>query len=196
MKQAVLTMLIVGAFVANSTCAEAESDNPFGFETHTHPLEYEYCQRVEREHEFARDLYECRSAPRMHPDLQNIHLNFVEGVGLCFIRAGSFDNIIFDKKLKDLIDGFKDQIVQKYGPPTSQLKEVDPAYFIGDEEFDLVGEKKAYRYDWEQQAGFRGRGDVAGISVARLSGKAIIVFDLKTSEACRQKMDEHRSRAF
>ena len=47
-----------------------------------------------------------------------IRLKFIEDVGLCFIRANSGDFVYLGKELRDLIDGFKDQIANKYGPPT------------------------------------------------------------------------------
>ena len=63
----------------------ADSGNPFGFETNTHPLEYAYCKKkagLFREHG-----YKCSSAPRPHPDLRSYQLLFVEKVGLCYIAA-------------------------------------------------------------------------------------------------------------
>lgn len=193
MKQ-VIIIAMIGLLFVGSSIVRAESGNPFGFETQTHPLQYEYCKKEEAEG-FLRDhfLYECRSAPRMHPDIATIWLRFVEDAGLCFIRARSGDFVIFGKELRDLIEGLKDQIVNKYGPPTSELKEVDP-----EKEDGLVIGDGEYRYDWNPKEGFRGLGDVVSISVARgrRTGFVFIDFELKTSEACQKKEDELRAHAF
>lgn len=180
-----LTLLFLG-----SCNVRAESDNPFGFETQTHPLQYEYCKKEETDFLHEPFLHECQSAPRMHPDIKTIYLKFVEGVGLCFIRANSGDFIGFGKELGGLIDSFKDQIANKYGSPTSELKEIDP------EKEETVFGGKEYRYEWNPNEGFSGLGAVASISVKRLLGMAIIFFELETSEACQKKEDELRNRAF
>ena len=190
---------MIGLLFMGSSNVRADNGNPFGFETQTHPLQYEYCKKTEAEYGGREPfLYECRSAPRVHPDIERISLKFVEDVGLCFIRAASPDYALFDKRLKDLIDGFKDQIVKKYGPPTSELKEVDPQFLVTEKEYRLITGDEKYRYDWEQKSGFSGLGDVARISVERgfQSGRAFIFFELKTSEACQKKEDELRFHAF
>ena len=65
----------------------ADSGNPFGFETNTHPSEYEYCQKETGF--FPNHGYKCSSAPppRPHPDILEYELLFVEQVGLCYISA-------------------------------------------------------------------------------------------------------------
>lgn len=194
MKRAAIAIL-AGVLCSGSPTVQADSPNPFGFETNTHPLEYEYCKKKEEQYfQYIHFLYECRSAPRMHPDIKIIYLKFVEGVGLCFIRAHSRATLVFGKELGNLIDGLKDQIVNKYGPPTSELKEVDL-----EEETTLIGDKE-YRYDWNSKEGFRGLGEVVSISVTgehiRFGFRALIDFELKTSEACQKKEDELRNHAF
>ena len=83
MKRAVIMLLIINVLFTGISGARADSENPFGFETNTHPLEYEYCKK---ETELFRNHgYKCNSAPRPHPDLQEYKLQFVEQVGLCFI---------------------------------------------------------------------------------------------------------------
>ena len=85
MNHAVNLLLMLAVFFTGSLPAQAESDNPFGFETQTHPLQYEYCKKAPglfRDHG-----YKCSSAPRPHPDLQEYMLQFVEDVGLCSISA-------------------------------------------------------------------------------------------------------------
>ena len=82
-------LLIFGlAFVvAGVGSARAASENPFGFETHKHPLEYEYCKR-ERDKEivfFRSHGYLCSSAPRPHPDFHRYWVMYVEEVGVCII---------------------------------------------------------------------------------------------------------------
>ncbi len=67
--------------------ARADSANPFGFMTNTHPLEYEYCKKEPGL--FRNHGYKCSSAPRPHPDLLEYRLFFVEKVGVCYIEASS-----------------------------------------------------------------------------------------------------------
>lgn len=45
MKQAAIILIVLGNLIAGSPSAQADSGNPFGFETQTHPLKYEYCQK-------------------------------------------------------------------------------------------------------------------------------------------------------
>ena len=85
MKQAAIILVLFGVSMAGDPDTWADSGNPFGFGTNTHPSEYEYCKKEPgwyREHG-----YSCSSAPRPHPDLRSYHLMFVEGVGLCYIEA-------------------------------------------------------------------------------------------------------------
>ena len=87
MKTICIVMALSLAFLTGISGAEADSENPFGFETHTHPLEYKFCKK---EHGLFREHgYKCNSAPRPHPDLQEYKLQFVEQVGLCFIEASN-----------------------------------------------------------------------------------------------------------
>ena len=85
MKQAAIVLVLFGVSMTGDPDAWADSGNPFGFGTNTHPLEYEYCKKepgLFRDHG-----YKCSSAPRPHPDLQEYELQFVEQVGLCFLLA-------------------------------------------------------------------------------------------------------------
>ncbi|MCY4133108.1 MAG: hypothetical protein OXF39_10775 [Nitrospira sp.] len=45
MKQTTIILIALGTFITGNPSARAESDNPFGFETNKHPLEYEYCKK-------------------------------------------------------------------------------------------------------------------------------------------------------
>ena len=89
MKQTVIILLVLGTFIAGNPSARADSENPFGFETNTHPLEYEYCKRNPGHFSFRGHGYTCSSAPRPHPDLQEYQLQFVKDVGLCVIVASA-----------------------------------------------------------------------------------------------------------
>ena len=135
MKQATIMLIVFGAIFTGCLSTEAESENPFGFETNKHPLEYEYCKKepgIFRGHG-----YRCSSAPRPHPDLEWYALQFVEDVGLCLIngigRAFIADPIIGDflpakQSTMDNPGNFERvyrQIVKKYGSPTSPQVESD-----------------------------------------------------------------------
>ena len=188
MKQ-VVVIAIIGLLFMGSPSVRAESENPFGFETNKHPLTYEYCKKMETTSFKLGYEYECSSAPRKHPDIRRIHLHFVEDVGLCSIKAMSFDFLGDDRR--DPVDSFKDRVAQKYGPPTSKTEEGDLK--------DPFSSNVKYRYDWDQRAGFSGLGDVVSIHVVlfpHVSMTVQVIFELNTREACDKKEDEMRTIAF
>ena len=138
-------LVMLGALFTGSLSAWADSGNPFGFETKTHPQEYEYCKKepgLFRDHG-----YKCSSAPRPHPDLEEYALQFVEDVGLCSITALS--NAFLQGYTADAkFEMFKDQISKKYGPPTSKA----------------VTTNEPVNH-WSPKAGFGGLGDVKEIEI-------------------------------
>ena len=85
MKHAAIILVLFGVFMTGSPGTWADSGNPFGFGTNTHPSEYEYCQKETGL--FRNHGYKCSSAPRPHPDILEYELGFVEQVGLCYISA-------------------------------------------------------------------------------------------------------------
>ena len=184
MKQTIIPVMIV-LLSMGSPGVRAESGNPFGFETMTHPLEYEYCEKAELKIGKSHYLYLCNSAPRMHPDIERIYLHFVEDVGLCYISSFSFETSP-QGELHGLIDRFKEQLAHKYGPPTSKLEEVNAEY---------PSLSKKYRYDWDKEEGFNGFGDIETIWVEQYRQRAKIFFGMQ-KEGCNKKINEHRSRAF
>ena len=199
MKQATV-IAVIGLLCLGSSCVWAESQNPFGFETNTHPLEYEYCKKYSEVSEFfdSHFEYQCGSAPRMHPDIETFYLEFVEDVGLCSIKARSFDFVgdldFTGDSRRDRVDSFKDQVAQKYGPPTNKTEEGDL-----NDHFPLKGNGIKYRYDWDQRAGFSGLGNVSNIHVilfASYPDTVLVNFELNTREACDKKVDEMRTTAF
>ena len=179
MKQATI-IAVIGLLCMGSPSVWAESENPFGFETNTHPLEYGYCKRWEFKRDASRFWYQCSSAPRMHPDIDYIFLKFVEDVGPCRISAYSFRS---SKKIEDRVDLFKDQIVQKYGHPTQKTED-----------------ESDYGYDWDPEAGYSGLGNIKAIQVKESyrdgANRVIVIFWLKADKACQEKIDEHRASAF
>lgn len=122
MKPACICMVLSLAFLTGISCAEAESDNPFGFETDTHPLKYEYCKK---EHGLFRDHgYKCNSAPRSHPDLHEYRLLFVETVGLCSVGASTEPGAFFPVFERD--GGYVD--IGSYQPRDRVLKQQMKTY--------------------------------------------------------------------
>ena len=111
MKQATIMLIALGTFITGNPSASADSENPFGFETNKHPLEYEYCKKEPGL--FRGHGYKCSSAPRLHPDLEEYALQFVEDVGLCSIVAAREDRFIGTEM-------FHLQIAKKYGLPTTR----------------------------------------------------------------------------
>ena len=87
MKLTTIVLVLFVVLMTGSLSTRADSGNPFGFETNTHPLEHAYCKK---EHGLFRDHgYKCNSAPRPHPDLHEYRLLFVEKVGLCYVAAST-----------------------------------------------------------------------------------------------------------
>ncbi len=184
MKQTAIMLVVLGTFITGNPSVQAESENPFGFETQTHPLKYEYCQKDKdpqnsalRGHE-----YKCSSAPRTHPDFQEYFLTFVEDVGLCSIMANS-NHFFLREKLRNF-ERFKDQIAQKYGPPTSKTERGEP------------------QYNWWPQGGFNGLGNVESIELfgdifsEGRKIRASVSFTFATSDACQKEIDDKADRAF
>ena len=182
MKQAAIVLVLFGVLMTGSLGARADSGNPFGFETNTHPLEYEYCKKEPGR--FRGHGYRCSSAPRPPPDPQEYGLQFVEDVGLCMIVGGSRKLRLPGLDHNNMVQLFKDKIVQKYGPPT---KEEIP---------DLKGAYDHHIY-WNSNAGYKGLGDVKGIQLdLELNYHMRIRFWLVTFDTCWQKIEEKSDRAF
>ncbi len=182
MKLATIVLVLFVVLMTGSLSTRADSGNPFGFETNTHPLEYEYCKKdKDSKHAGLRGYgYQCSSAPRPHPDFQKYALAFVEDVGLCRIFATG--NVFpFDKKLPEL-EKVKDQIAEKYGPFTSQ----------SGQDYEPV-------YHWSSEEGFNGLGDVKAIQLSsNRSGntlKVFVVFALRENQ-CQTAIDDKAKRAF
>ncbi len=182
MQPTLIILLMLGTFFTGSLGARADSGNPFGFETNKHPLEYEYCKRREdkiREGFIIRSpyVYACSSAPRPHPDiLGQYSLFFIEGIGLCRIRAKSFPSS--GEKEKSL-ENFKLQIAKKYGPPTGESEST-----------------WGLDYFWRPEKGFNGLGDVEVIELSLSYDYVSITFDLVSMDRCQKKLDDDRYLAF
>ena len=132
MKQAAIILVLFGISMAGDPDTWADSGNPFGFETHTHPLEYEFCKK---EHGIFRDHgYKCNSAPRSHPDLHEYRLFFVEKVGLCYVEASTKPGVSHAGFKKD--GGYVD--IGSYHPRDRVLKQQMKTYLeeIGVEKND------------------------------------------------------------
>ena len=201
MKQAAIMLVVLGALIAGSLNARADSGNPFGFETNKHPLEYEYCKKEPGS--FRGHGYTCSSAPRPHPDLKRYSLQFVEDVGLCGIEA-YLDEVPL-RAIENRIELFKNQIAKKYGPAATPTEEESRNPKTG---FDF----RLFRYYWASKGGFKGLGDIKEIQIRaynadydptldfltgdRNKNWVTISFWLVTSDACLKKIDEKADHAF
>ena len=180
MKLATIVLVLFVVLMTGSLSTRADSGNPFGFETNTHPLKYEYCKEdKDPKHSGLRNHgYQCSSAPRPHPDFQNYALEFVEDVGLCRIFATS--NVFVWEK--NLLEEVKKQIAEKYGPPTSKS-----------------GQNYEPIYHWSSEEGFNGLGDVKAIRLsANRSGNTLelfVKFALRASQ-CQKVLDDKAKSAF
>lgn len=182
MKQATVVLVLFGILMTGSFGAWAASGNPFGFETDTHPLKYEYCKRDrDRKSSYLRGHgYVCSSAPRPHPDFHDYVLEFVEDVGLCRIFVNS-NYFLWDKEFLKF-EIVKGQVTKKYGPYTSKS-----------------GTDYKRVYHWSVDEGFEGVGDVTALRLsAYKEGNAlafIMTFGLRTSQ-CKKAIDDKADRAF
>ena len=199
MKQTTIMLVMFGALITGSLNALAESGNPFAFETNKHPLEYDYCKKVdldaiETHSDFDHYSYECSSAPKIHPDVGNYYLTFVEDIGLCFIGANSFgfrdfgntkENMFFGNTEENMFEEFKLQLAKKYGLPARK------------NDRNAAG---SYRYDWDQEAGFKGLGDVRTIWLKMRAHEGYyyveVGFQLVTFDACQNKVQDMKFSAF
>ena len=176
MKQTAIILVVLGTFITGNPSASADSGNPFGFETDKHPLKYEYCKKepgLYRGHG-----YECSSAPRPHPDFKEYALQFVEGIGLCFIAA------VHPNFSYDTLQIFKDQIAKKYESPTG-VRYANP-----DNSYPL-------EYAWGPKSGFKGLGDIKAINLKSDGGtNTVLYFWLVTDDACQKEIDDKADRAF
>ena len=183
MKWATIAIL-AGLFCLSSPKVQARSDNPFGFETNTHPLEYEYCKKepsVDRGHG-----YKCSSAPRPHPDLEAYGLMFVEEVGLCYIGA-----VTKVERSLTRFAMFQTQIAKKYGPPTYVKKNGGKMRGKNVQEGLPTGESR-----WEPRAGFIGVGDIHAIRLVLDHKRILVSFWLVTFDKCEKAIDQKRAEAF
>ena len=183
-------LLILFVIFMGSGSAWAASDNPFGFETHKHPLDYEYCKADLDS--FRGHGYECRTAPRPHPDLAVYRPKFVDGVGLCAIMAS--DNKLSKSAIQNLRTALTGQISRKYGPAT-----------VPDGEFeDRDAAGTVTKYVWLPPDGVEGVGDVDEIRLyvyesmyeAQNENWVIVNVFLNTNPTCETRIDEKAERAF
>ena len=186
MKQTTIVVVVLAFLVIGSPSTRADSGNPFGFATNKHPLAYGYCKKVPKfltHHE-----YRCSSAPRPHPDFESYTLQFVEGVGLCRIQAGS-TNFQTEMGFNHAIEMLKSQIAVKYGLPTKDTKQ-------GSENLPVR------HLHWSPEAGFNGLGEVKAIelkaheSMEALLNNVTVSFSLVTSDTCQEEINRRGARSF
>lgn len=193
MKPAVMIGVVLVAVFTGSVGQGAESQNPFGFETQTHPLQHSYCRKADnpiRDHH----LYICTSAPRAHPDFFRYDLNFLEGVGLCDISSFTYGRYLplRDTRLDNFMEKLKKQLSKKYGSGRPDKSS---------------GKKRVYI--WDKKAGFNGVGNVeqirmqpwaqthsAGTKSAYTAMGVNVYFHLKTMTLCEEKLYNQGSQAF
>ena len=182
MKQAAIVLVLFGVLMTASLGAWADSGNPFGFDTKTHPRTYAYCkQNQDKDLWFEHYGYICTSAPRPHPDFRTYVLVFIEPSGLCEMTAFSDP-----QKELALVERYRVQIAGKYGPPTSSSRVA---------ENNLV-------YSWSSGEGFQGVGPIADIKFTiiqhgifiRTSVHGVVRFWFRTS--CQQALIDQADRAF
>lgn len=201
MKQVTILPVVLAALFTGSLNAWAESENPFGFETNKHPLEYDYCKKEPGL--FRGHGYKCSSAPRPHPDLEEYALQFVEDVGVCGIEA-YLDDVPL-RAIEKRIELFKNQIAKKYGPAAIPTEEENRDTVTG---FNW----QILRYYWNSNGGFKGLGDVKRIQIRAYSTDkdptyellkddpnknwVTITFELVTLDACLKQINDKADHAF
>lgn len=194
---------ILAVLLTGSLPAQAESDNPFGFETNKDPGEYEYCEKQPPGHAYRNHGYSCTTAPRPHPDFKWYHLQFVKEVGLCRIQAGT-DAIDLEMEIP-----VKDQIMAKYGSPTKEPKQEEekpiqeePAFSEEKYAIPEIAKPQTRRFKWSSEEGFQGVGDVKALAFEFHVGYGghnnhmFATFWLVTFDECVKAIDDKARRAF
>ena len=165
------------------------SDNPFGFGTQTHPLDYENCRSMSKQYGgqgYRGDAYECESAPRPHPDLTEYWLEFVEGVGVCAIEGRADE--LRSEQASDLEIRLIAQIKAKYGlgdPQTADIRQPSRREFLG-------------TYVWVKPTGASGWMTVTKIELTASRSEEYAIprswvtvrMQLETAEACQTRLDK------
>ena len=191
-----LILWMVYAALMGSGLAWAASDNPFGFETQTHPRKYDYCEHDSEL--FHGHGFTCTSAPRPHPKLPHYVVQFVDGVGLCTIEA-VVDSLPWPE-VTDLEKMFARQIANKYGPHRPE-----PDIRLRQKKTKRGGTGYLNVYRWVKPAGTPGWGEVAQIDLLVFEtdptgnqAKSWVAVHVKlgTAEACETRIQEDAERAF
>lgn len=180
-----LTMVVCVLMILSVSPVVAETQNPFGFDSQVHPLQYEYCKNDDRMFRQGRGYFVCQSAPRPHPTFRTYTVQFVHGVGLCRIEA-MMDTFFMRNDIKQIAD----QIARKYGAPTD-LKEVSDA-------------PAKVQYSWKQKDGFPSAGNVTTITLhgieldntKEMNTWIEVDFSLKSKKHCLAALIEQAIHAF
>ena len=183
---AVLVLFLIGCAENRGTHkVQIDSENPFGFATTVHPSTYDYCDEHERSESM--EYYICTSAPRPHLRLEGYALLFMKDVGLCFIKAHS-------EKRDDAgllsVERFKNQISNKYGPPSPISDEMIYQGIVG----------RITKYQWFPNDETPGTRDVSAIEIAVDADSPPswieIVFYFGDLKTCMTELDKIEGAAF
>lgn len=147
---------------------ETESNIPFGFKEHSPPTGCRESDAPPYRH------YSCAEAPRVHPDIRRYHLYYMNGLGLCFLVADSWN--VPAPKFLSLVTRIASQLSEKYGPPDLKPEKWEPQFYM-----------------WKQ---LDGAVEEIRLSPAKdkIGWAAVLHFLLRTP--CDQKLDERGRDAF
>ena len=203
-------MKIIHAFIVAFTSAlvtvtlnpaTAAENNPFGLDLDKHPTEYGCTQSQKNQY-----WYSCTTVPKPHPEFEFYELQYVDGVGICYVSAigKTIRNDSYGITTKKRVDAIARQLKQKYGAETSKSAFLR-SHSIWDDPNDwmmgvLKGDR-AYQYWWGADEGFKPVGEVIelGISakaVASDAGYVKVGFAFKRKPACDAIIDKAGQDAF
>ncbi|MGR3914874.1 MAG: hypothetical protein OD918_10265 [Gammaproteobacteria bacterium] len=196
-----LIAAFIGVLVAVtlSPVIAAES-NPFGLGLDKHPTAYG-CTQLQT----SKYWYQCKTVPKPHPEFESYAVQYVEGVGICYVNAigKTIRNDSFGFTTKTRVDAIALQLRKKYGHETSKLDRVFPSSIWDDPDDWMMGIRKGerfYAYVWGDR-GFKPVGEVAKIGVlakaaASDAGYVRVEFAFKREPQCDAIIEKAGQDAF
>lgn len=120
---------------------------PFGFELDSFNPESYDCAQIQG------SFYRCANPPKKHPDIERYIVQFIPGIGACFIKGISVDisDSRYGYNTRSAIDGIYDQLKGKYGD--AEKFDFLRSGSVWDEPEDwmmgLTEDERVYAYMWK-----------------------------------------------
>jgi len=163
MKTRLLITALLGLLFATPTLAA--ENNPFGLDLDKHPALYGCSQYQDDKYWFL-----CGTVPKPHPEFEEYAVQYVEGVGICFVGAigKTIRNDSYGITTKRRVDAIAKQLKPKYGIETEKIDELFYGSIWDEPDDWMMGIRKNerfYIYAWQPEDGFKPVGEVAHLGV-------------------------------